>query len=114
MFIAGWAILVAALVHIDWHFGRPQSMRLSMDWDSHWLLGLGAGVWLSHSFARRLGSGRGGLALVATGLLGFILRQIVQPGLEAITSRVTFATANPPVRWSIFVAFSVAWLSVPW
>lgn len=111
VFIAVFAVAVAVLIHLDWHVGRPRHMRYSLDWDFHWVLGLGAGIGMALIFVRRFGSGKAGPALLVTGMLGFLLGQIVQPALEAIGNSLAFGTVNPPVRWSVFAGFSIAWLA---
>lgn len=111
VFVAGWTILLAALVHIAWHVGRPRSMRLSLDWDFHWLLGLAAGLWMTWVFVRRFQSTKRRRALLAAGVLGLALGQLVQPSLEAILGDVSLAAVYPLVRWSLFAQFSAAWLA---
>ena len=86
-------------------------MRFSLDWGLHWLLGFGAGAAMSWIFVRRFGSGEAASALLVTGLLGFFLGQVVEPALEAIAEDVSFGAVSPRLRWSIFAAFAVAWLS---
>ena len=86
-------------------------MRLSLGLDLHWLLGLGAGMGMAWIFVRRFGFGSAGPALLATGLLGFFGGQVIQPSLEALASGRPFGAVTPPLRWSVFAWFAVAWLT---
>ena len=34
-------LILATLVHVDWHFARPLHHRLSLGWSAHWLFAIG-------------------------------------------------------------------------
>ena len=109
--VVGLAILLAVLVHVDWHLGRPQHMRLSLDWSFHWLLGLAAGASMAWIFARRFEPDASWRWLSLVGVLGLTLGQIVQPALEVVAYGVTFEQVYPQVRWHLFAAFAAAWVA---
>jgi hypothetical protein len=33
-------LILTTMIHVDWHFARPHQHRLSLEWSSHWLLGM--------------------------------------------------------------------------
>ncbi len=107
--LVGWAFLLAILVHVDWHLGRPLEMRLSLAWRLHWLLGLIAGAAMAYLLARRVEPGPAWRRLALVGALGFVLGQLVQPALEVVAYGVSFGRVYPSVRWCLFAEFAVAW-----
>ena len=106
---AGWAFLLAALVHLDWHLGRPLEMRLSLAWPLHWLTGLAAGAAMAWMFLKRFEPSAAWRRLVLVGVLGFVLGQFVEPALEVVAFGVTFEQVYPWVRWRLFFEFAAAW-----
>lgn len=42
---------------------------------------------------------------------GFFVGQIIEPALEVLFYRESFAAVNPPVRWQLFGEFAAAWLA---
>ncbi len=106
-----WAVILAVLVHVDWHVGRPGHMRLSLDWPFHWLLGLAAGAGMGWLFLRRRGHGGAERMLAFTGGLGLVLGQVVEPALEVVAYGETFEAVYPAVRWELFAAFAAAWVA---
>ena len=109
--VVGWALLLALLVHLDWHLGRPQHMPPSLDWSFHWLLGLAAGASMAWIFVRRFEPGAVWRSLALVGALGLVLGQLVEPALEMVAFGVTFEQVYPAVRWHVFGAFAAAWVA---
>jgi hypothetical protein len=103
------AVLLGALVHVDWHLGRPAHHPLSGDWRLHWLVGLASGVayalWAARAAGARATSWFGTVVL-----LGLVIGQIVEPATEVLFSDFSYQEVMPAVRWRIFFDFVVALL----
>ena len=108
IFVLVWAAVLAALVHVDWHVGRPADMPPSLGWPFHWLLGLATGIVMAWSFLRRRRSQTEGVDLSIALGLGLVLGQVVEPTLEVLIFQESFATVNPAVRWELFATFTLA------
>lgn len=85
-------------------------MPPSLDWSMHWVLGLVTGIGMGWSFIRRYGASKAGVALAKAAGIGLLLGQLVEPALEALIFRESFEAVNPPIRWRLFVSFTVAWM----
>ena len=106
IFVLVWSAALAALVHVDWHVGRPTDMPPSLGWSMHWLLGIVTGIAMGWSFLRRTESG--GVDLVIALGLGLVLGQLVEPALEVVILQESFAAVNPAIRWELFATFTLA------
>src|SRR5262249_21330465 len=75
-------LILATLVHIDWHFARPVHHRLSLGWSTHWLFAIAffavAGWYIGRRWSGTLWKAAAwnvGIALFAA--------QVLEPVLEA-------------------------------
>ena len=100
-------IVLAVIVHLDWHLARSHHHRLSMEWQYHWVIGFFAFVllllfcswkWPEH-FLR---------AALLNALVGLLLGQIVEPLSEAWGYHVSVADVFTLERWRVFFEFSLA------
>jgi len=98
-------LLLAAMVHVDWHVGRGVHHGMSLGWPCHWIVGavsLAVVAWLVLRWQHRL---RTLLAVLVTGLAA---GQIVEPWLETLLFRLSWSEVMPAERWRIFLEFTVA------
>ena len=77
-------VLLAAIIHTDYHLARPHHMRLSLDWDYHWLVALPVS------------------ALAAFGA------QVVEPVAEELFYNGRFGMEVTGFRWMVFAEFMAA------
>jgi hypothetical protein len=75
-------LLLAALVHTDWHFARPVHHRLSLGWSTHWLFAIAFFAVAGWYIARRWPIARWKAAAWNVGL-ALVIAQVVEPMLEA-------------------------------
>jgi hypothetical protein len=94
-------LIVATLVHVDWHFARPVHHRLSLGWSNHWLFAIAffaaAGWYIGRRWpgaAWRAAAWNVGLAL--------IVAQLVEPALEAAFYESRIGYPVTAERWSAF------------
>lgn len=94
-------LVLATLVHVDWHFARPTHHRLSLGWSSHWLFCaviFGCAGWY---VARRWPGDRWRRAIWNVAL-ALLLAQAVEPLLEAAYYDHQLAYDVDPERWTAF------------
>jgi hypothetical protein len=94
-------LVVAAVIHLDWHIARPTHHRLSLGWEHHWIfsaLVFGAIGWLIARWwperAMRAGATVFGV--------GIVLAQVVEPVLEVAFYENRFGYPQEPGRWGVF------------
>ena len=95
------AVLIGALIHVDWHFARPHHHRLSLEWSSHWIaciVGFGA---VAAYIARRWPD-RPWKAAASVFGWGIIIGQVVEPLLESAFYERRFGYDVEPERWVAF------------
>jgi hypothetical protein len=95
-------LILATLVHIDWHFGRPAHHRLSLGWSTHWLFAIAFFAVAGWYIARRW-PGRPWRAVVWNVGLGLFAGQVLEPFLEAAVYGGHFGYPVGPERWLVFV-----------
>lgn len=97
-----FVIVVALLVHVDWHFARPAHHRLSLEWSNHWVFAL-----LSFGAAGRYAAyrwrGLGWDAPVINLGIALLLAQGVEPVLESLYYDHRLAYAVDAERWQAFL-----------
>src|SRR5262245_5986923 len=99
------ALWIGALIHVDWHLGRPGHDHLSFGMPYHWLLAVLAFAPLPWLAVRRWPKSANAAPLLAI-LLGVVLGQGIEP-----LSEVLLYQAEPftdPVRWRVFGEFKAA------
>lgn len=95
-------LAIAVLVHVDWHFARPQHHRLSLEWANHWIFAMlffgAAGRYAAYRWHPR------GWAppLINVGI-ALVLAQIVEPVLESAYYDHRFAYNVDATRWHAFL-----------
>lgn len=94
-------LIVAALVHVDWHFARPLHHRLSLDWSTHWMFCIAVFAVAGWYIARRWPDAPWKAAAWNVGLALFIA-QIVEPLLEVAYYDHRLAYEMDPGRWTVF------------
>lgn len=95
------ALLVGALIHVDWHFARPLHHRLSLAWSTHWIaciVGFGA---IAAYVARRWPD-RPWQAAASVFGWGIVIGQVVEPLFESILYDHRFGYDVEPERWVAF------------
>ena len=96
------ALLLAAGIHVDWHFGRPLHHRLSLACEDHWIFaallfaGVASLVAVRWPPATRW---RAGAWVLAWGLIG---AQLVEPVLTLALIEHRLAYQVEPERWRVF------------
>ncbi|MCI0434511.1 MAG: hypothetical protein L0271_12855 [Gemmatimonadetes bacterium] len=104
----GLIALMAVVIHLDWHIGRELHHGLSFAWPYHWVLGLvsfAAVTWRIVRVEHR----HAPVARLLTVLVGgLIAGQLVEPWLETVIYRETWAAVMPVERWRIFAEFTAA------
>jgi hypothetical protein len=103
------AFLIGALIHIDWHLGRPYHDHLSFGFRYHWLLAVLTFAPLAWLILRRWPT-TFVAASTFTILAGVILGQGVEPLSEVILFTRDWGPFSDPVRWRVFGEFTAAGL----
>ena len=111
------SIVLAGVLHLDWHLARPAHHRLSLDWSGHWLATGGLFAIVACVIARTWPETRwklGGTVFVAA----VILAQVVEPLLEVLLYEGRVGYAVEPERWAAFgralAAASLAYWASIW
>lgn len=94
-------LILAALVHVDWHFARPLHHRLSLDWSTHWIFCIVIFAIAGWYIARRWPDAPWEAAAWNVGLTLFIA-QIVEPVLETAYYDHSLMYDLDPGRWTVF------------
>jgi hypothetical protein len=94
-------LVLAAAVHVDWHFARSTHHRLSLGWDQHWLFSaiafglvgwVVARTWPEHAWRRG--------AMIA--MLALLLAQGIEPMAEVALYLHRIGYPDEPARWTAF------------
>lgn len=97
----GLVFALAATVHVDWHFARPNHHRLSLGWDQHWIFaGLAFGVvgWIvARAWPEQVWRRGGAIAILA-----LVLAQGIEPMAEVALYLHRIGYPGEPARWSAF------------
>ena len=98
------SLLLAAAIHTDWHFARPEHHRLSLGLEWHWLLAAPVFGLVAWYVARRWPAQilRASLGIVGSAV---VLAGIVEPAWEYFFDGATFDWAFGPARTMALVAF---------
>ena len=97
-------LILATLVHIDWHFARPLEYRLSLGWSTHWLFGIACFAMAGWYIGRRLSNTGWKAAAWNVGLALFV-GQGLEPVLEAAFYDRRFGYPVDSERWAAFWEF---------
>ena len=101
------ALWIGALIHIDWHLGRPGHDHLSFGMPYHWLLAILTFAPLPWLLMRRWPKSPHAASVVAIAL-GILLGQGIEPLSEVILFQAGAAPFTNPVRWRVFGEFMAA------
>lgn len=96
-----FVLILAALVHVDWHFARPLHHRFSLAWSTHWIFCIVVFALAGWYIARRWREAPWPAAAWNVGLALFIA-QIVEPVLEVAYYDHRLAYQMDPGRWTVF------------
>jgi len=101
-------LILAALVHVDWHFARPLDQPPSLDWSTHWVFAIAffgvAGWYIARRWPDR--PWRAAIWNVALAL-------VLGHGIEPLFPDLLFGEFRYPVgkdRWIAFLQSVVAGL----
>ena len=95
------SVILAAVLHLDWHLARPAHHRLSLEWSHHWLATAVAFAIAGCVIARRWPANRwalGGAVYVAA----VVLAQVVEPVLEVLLYEGRLGYSVESARWAAF------------
>lgn len=101
------ALWIGAMIHVDWHLGRPGHDHLSFGLSYHWLLAVPTFAPIPWFLLRRWPASwiQASIVVIA---LGVGLGQGVEPLGEMIAFDVGAEPFANPVRWRIFAEFMAA------
>lgn len=94
-------LLLATLVHIDWHFARPVHHRLSLGWSTHWLFAIACFAAAGWYIGRRWPAARWRAAAWNVGL-ALLIAQGLEPVLEAAFYGGRLGHPVDQERWTVF------------
>jgi len=99
----GFALTLAATIHIDWHLARPTHHRLSLGWHQHWIFAaivfFGVG-WIM----ARLRAKDAVHAALWIAIVGIMPGQGIEPVLELVIYQGHVGYPTDPGRWGVFFA----------
>lgn len=101
------ALWIGALIHVDWHVGRPGHDHLSFGLPYHWLLAVLTFAPLPWLLVRRWPKSANTASLVVIAL-GVFLGQGIEPLGEVILLQAGAEPFTNPVRWRVFGEFMAA------
>lgn len=95
------SILLAVILHVDWHVARPAHHRLSLGWADHWVITAGlfalAGCLIARRWSRAAWK-MGAIVLAAAVLLA----QGLEPVLEVLFFEGRLGYPDDPGRLAVF------------
>jgi len=94
-------LILATLVHIDWHFARPVHHRLSLGWSTHWLFCIAVFAAAGWYIGRRWLNRHWTAAAWNVGLALFTA-QVLEPLLSSPYFEGRLAYTVGPEQWSAF------------
>jgi hypothetical protein len=107
------SVVLAAVLHLDWHVARPTHHRLSLDWSYHWIvtaLLFAAIAWfIARKWPQRAWA-LGAWVFVAA----VIIAQGVEPVLESAFYDGQLAYDVEPERWTTFLRSMAAATPMYW
>ena len=105
MWLSG--VWIGALIHVDWHLGRPGHDHLSFGLSYHWLLAVLTFAPIPWLLVRRWPNAfaRGSALVIA---LGVLIGQGIEPLSEVIFFQAGAEPFTDPVRWRVFAQFMAA------
>jgi hypothetical protein len=95
------SVVLATMLHIDWHLARPMHHRLSLDWRYHWLATALVFAIVGWIIARHWPSHRWTLGLTVF-VAAVILAQGIEPILEVLLYQQRLGYPDEPARWVAF------------
>ena len=103
------ALWIGALIHVDWHAGRPGHDHLSFDLPYHWLLAVLTFAPVPWLLVRRWPN-----AVLRASVLAIAFGVVIGQGIEPLSELLLFGAGTNPfrnsVRWRVFAEFMVAGL----
>ena len=100
------ALWIGALIHVDWHLGRPAHDHLSFGLPCHWLLAILTFAPLPWLLMRRWPNSATAACVVIA--LGVLLGQGIEPLSEVMLYQAGAEPFTNPVRWRVFGEFMAA------
>jgi hypothetical protein len=94
-------LILATLVHVDWHVGRPVHHRLSLGWSTHWLFAIAFFAAAGWYIARRWSSTPWKAAAWNVGI-ALLAGQVLEPALESLVYSGRFGYPVGQERWIVF------------
>ena len=95
------SLVLAIVLHVDWHLARPEHHRLSLGWPHHWIATAVVFALVGCLIARRWPEHRWRMGLVVVAL-AVVLAQLVEPLLEVLAYEGRFGYDVEPERWAAF------------
>jgi hypothetical protein len=99
------SLILATMLHVDWHLARPLHHRLSLAWPLHWvvtaLVFAVVGWWVGR---RAHGWRAASLVFVAA----VVLAQVIEPVLEVLLYEGRLGYPADPGRWPAFLRATAA------
>jgi hypothetical protein len=95
-------IVIAVLIHVDWHFARSADHWMSLEWPNHWIFALlffgAAGRYAAYRW-----HGHGWDAPLINLGVALLLAQGDEPVLESLYYDHRLAYVVEPERWQAFL-----------
>ena len=95
------SLLLAIVLHIDWHLARPLHHRLSLEWSHHWIGTAAVFLIVGCVIARRWPEHAWRMAITVF-LAAAVLAQLVEPTLEVLFYEGRLGYDGEPARWVAF------------
>lgn len=91
------SVVLATVLHVDWHFARLLHHRLSLAWSHHWLARAAVFLKVGCLIARRWPVHRWRMAGTVL-VVAAVLAQLVEPALEVLLSEGRLGYHSEPAR----------------
>jgi hypothetical protein len=100
----GLVVALAAVVHIDWHVGRPVHIGHALGWSLHWIIAIPTFALITQAILARANWP----TLASIILQGLFVGQIIEPIGEMLAYGEPWSAVMSAERWRIFFEFAAA------
>jgi hypothetical protein len=94
------SLILATMLHVDWHLARPLHHRLSLAWPFHWVLTALVFAVVGWWAGRRA---HGWRAASLVFVVAVVLAQAIEPVLEVLLYEGRLGYPEDPGRWPAFL-----------